>query len=113
MIRGKLNQTAPQIRQTNQAEVNRLERDFLILSREHKRSLKSVSIAKIDAARMVLNLAITSRAEKSLEHVVIIKESNWGLYWLAGSHLNLTLILYPILGLRVAHYPECTSSRNL
>lgn len=65
-IRGKLIQISSQIRQNNRAEIDRLERKFLRLSKEHKQNPKLIPTAKLDAAWTTVNLALTSRAEKSL-----------------------------------------------
>lgn len=43
-----------------------MEREFLTLNRAHKRDPNLVLIDKIDATRAALNLAYTSKAEKSL-----------------------------------------------
>lgn len=65
-IRGKLIQISFKIRQAHKVEVNTLEKEFLTIRKQHKKDPKSIPEAKLDAARLKLNLALTLRAERSL-----------------------------------------------
>lgn len=65
-IRGKLIQIASQIIKERALDVEKLERDFSALCKQHKKNLTKVQIAQLDAARIALNLALTVKAETSL-----------------------------------------------
>lgn len=65
-IRGKLIQMSSQRKKGKIAEIEKLERDFSALCKQHKRDPSKVQIAQLDAARIALNLAHTVGAERSL-----------------------------------------------
>lgn len=65
-IRGKLIQMASRLRRVRKLDVDRLEREFSALSKQHNRTPTSGSAAKLQTARTALNLALTAIAEKSL-----------------------------------------------
>lgn len=66
-IRGKLIQMSSQRKKEKIAEIEKLERDFTGLCKQHKRDPSKVQIAQLDAARIALNLAHTVGAERSLK----------------------------------------------
>lgn len=65
-IRGKLIQLASQIHRSRRLDIDKLEGKFQSLSKRHKRDSQSISTDKLDEVHTALNLALASRAEKSL-----------------------------------------------
>lgn len=66
VMRGRLIQLSFQIRQERRAEIQQLMEDFCALSKRHKSNPTPDSLAKLDSARVRLNLSLTSSAEKHL-----------------------------------------------
>lgn len=48
------------------SEMERLESDFINLSKHHKRDPSNVPVSKLDAAWTALNLALTTKEDKSI-----------------------------------------------
>lgn len=65
-IRGKIIQIASRLRKARKADIERLEKEFSLLSKLHKCYPSPGSAGKLDTARTALNLALTALAEKSL-----------------------------------------------
>lgn len=66
VIRGKLIQITSQRKKERRAEITKLEGEFQKLTKQHKLNPMATSLAKLDSARMTLNLALTTETEKSL-----------------------------------------------
>lgn len=65
-IRGKLTQMASRLPKACKVDIEWLEKEFLLLSKQHKRNSSSGSVEKLEAACTASNLALTAIAEKSL-----------------------------------------------
>lgn len=66
VIRGKLIQISSQLKKERTMDIAKLERDFLLLRKNHKANPSLVQPDQLDAARIKLNLALTVKAEDSL-----------------------------------------------
>lgn len=66
VIRGKLLQITAKLREEHKADTIKLTADFRSLSRAHKLKPSPDSLAKLDKARALLNLNLTTTAEKYL-----------------------------------------------
>lgn len=66
VIRGHLIQLASQINKENKTDIEKLDREYTALIKQHKADRNSVPITQLDAARTALNLALTTKAEKWL-----------------------------------------------
>ncbi|XP_040197503.1 chromosome-associated kinesin KIF4-like [Rana temporaria] len=67
VLRGKIIQLSSKLRRERKVDIEKLERDFKFLSRSHKRNPSRSSLTKLDSARLALNLALTSSADKHLQ----------------------------------------------
>lgn len=65
-IRGKLIQISTQIKREIMTDIHKLETEFSQLQIRQKQDTKLVPMAKLDAARLSLNLALTTKAEKNI-----------------------------------------------
>lgn len=65
VLRGRLLQLSSQLKERS-AEVLRLTANFRLLSKSHKQHPTLDSLAKLDLARVKLNLSLTTSAEKHL-----------------------------------------------
>ncbi|XP_040198878.1 vomeronasal type-2 receptor 26-like [Rana temporaria] len=65
-IRGKIIQIATKLKKEKALKVEKLEREFASLSKQHKKDPLKVQIAQLDNARLALNLALTVKVERSI-----------------------------------------------
>lgn len=63
-IRGKIIQIATQIKKERQIDIERLEREFLSLKKQYKKHPSNSLLSHMDATRLALNLALTTKVEK-------------------------------------------------
>lgn len=65
-MRGKLIQISSQLKREREAYIQKLNREFLALSKRHKRQPAPDMLAQLVLGRIALNLALTTAAEKHL-----------------------------------------------
>lgn len=66
ILRGKFIQLASRLKRERHMDLINLEKTFQSLSKTHKRKPTPDSLAKLEAARLELNLALTSSAKKHI-----------------------------------------------
>lgn len=64
VIHGKLVQLTSQLKRECQVHVDKLDEEFKPLSKTHKHNPTIATLVKLDTAKLALNLALTSSAEK-------------------------------------------------
>lgn len=69
VVRGNLIQLASLLKREKQKDIVNLEKNFQSISKTHKNNPSPTSLALLDAARISLNTALTSSAEKHLRWV--------------------------------------------
>lgn len=66
VIRCKLIQLASQLKRERQVDIDKLEKEFKLHCKMHKRNPTPSTLAKLDMARLALNLALTTAVENIL-----------------------------------------------
>lgn len=66
VIRGKLIQISAKLKAEHKADTLKQTEEFRVLARAHKRQPTIESLANLDRARALLNLTLTTAAEKHL-----------------------------------------------
>lgn len=66
VVRGKLIQISTKHKREQRAEIDKFEKSFLLLRKLHKRNPSKISLCQLDEARLALNLALTTEAEKNI-----------------------------------------------
>lgn len=67
VIRGQLIQMASRLKQEKWANILKLENEFKSFSKAHKTIPMPESLSKLDTAKLALNLALTTDADKKLK----------------------------------------------